>query len=225
MRVHQLRHVLVAGRDQRVDALFGRLLRQGPDHVIGLDAVDDQQRQAHGADDVERRFDLHTQLFGHRRAVGLVFRIQRVAEGLARGIEHHRDVRGLIVGDQLAQHVDHTDGGAGRLALRVGQWRQRVEGPKQVGRAVDQDERGSICHRRRILRPRAAAVRSPRDLSARRVRQTQCGALRPSPASSPDSIQAPKPSASACGSTASSASGASPTSPSTSSPASAALAV
>ena len=52
VRIHQLRHVLVTGGHEGLDALLGRLPGQGTDHIVRLDPVDDQKRQAHCADDV-----------------------------------------------------------------------------------------------------------------------------------------------------------------------------
>ncbi len=48
--VHQLGHVLVAGGDQHRQAVGGGLGGQGPDDIVGLDPLDDQQGQPHGAD-------------------------------------------------------------------------------------------------------------------------------------------------------------------------------
>gem|GEM_PF-7128087 len=59
MRADQLRHVLVAGGDHHVAAERRALPGQGADHVVGLHALDVQQRQAEGAHRGVQRFDLH----------------------------------------------------------------------------------------------------------------------------------------------------------------------
>ncbi len=138
--VHQLRQVLVGGRDQHLLAAAGGAPGQGADHVVRLHAVDHQQRQAQRPHQFLCRADLHGQIRRHRRAVGLVVGKRVVTEGRPLGVEHHRDVGVRVVALQPAQHVDHAVGDAGRLALRVGQRRQRMEGAKQVGRAVHQDD-------------------------------------------------------------------------------------
>ena len=79
------------------------------------------------------------QVVGHRRAVGLVVRVEVVAEGLAGRVDHEGDVLGPLL-QRGAQHVDHAEQRAGRLAQRVGQRRQRVEGAIQVGGSIDQHE-------------------------------------------------------------------------------------
>ena len=89
MAIHQLRQILVAGRDHAVDAGARSLFRQRADDVVGLDAVDHQERPAGSADALVQGFDLRHQIFRHWRAVRLVVGIPVVAEGLALGIEHH----------------------------------------------------------------------------------------------------------------------------------------
>ena len=144
--VDQLCHVLVAGGDQH-RLLFGaENAREGADHVVGFDAVLDDQRQAHGADQIVQRLHLLAQLVGHRRPVGLVLLEQLVAEGFALGVEHHRHVLGVVVVDHLAQHRGDAAHRAGGLAGGGGQRRQRVEGPVQVGGAVDKDDRFTLGH-------------------------------------------------------------------------------
>ena len=49
--IHQLRHVLVTGRNQHIHRLLHRLRRERTNDIIGFDTVNDQQRQAHGFDD------------------------------------------------------------------------------------------------------------------------------------------------------------------------------
>ena len=52
---HELREILVARRDHRRDPFCGRLPHERSDHVVGLDAVDHQQRPAVGADELVQR--------------------------------------------------------------------------------------------------------------------------------------------------------------------------
>ena len=87
-----------------------------------------------------QRRNLLAQVLRHGRAVGLVGRIDVVAEGLARGVEDHRHVCWAVLILELAQHVQDTHQGPGRLALGVGQLGQGVVGAKEVRRAIDQDQ-------------------------------------------------------------------------------------
>src|SRR3546814_5240297 len=67
-----------------------------------------------------------------------------MAEVGARRIEDHADFLGRVVLQQAPQHVAHAVDRAGRLALLVRQWRQRVKCAKQPRRAIDQDQ-GSLA--------------------------------------------------------------------------------
>ncbi|MNE38774.1 hypothetical protein D3C80_1326850 [compost metagenome] len=141
MRADQLGHVLVAGGDHHVAALGCALASEGADHVIGFDVVDAQQRKAQRPDAGVQRFDLHAQIVGHRRPVGLVLGEQRIAEGAALGVEHHREGAVGILLAQALEHVQHALHRTGGQALGGGQRRQGMEGAVEVRRAVDQHER------------------------------------------------------------------------------------
>ena len=145
VRADQLGHVLVTGGDHHVAAGAGATPRQGADHVVGLDAVHAQQRQAEGPHAGVQRLDLHAQVVGHRWAVRLVMLEQLITEGRPLGIEDHREGAVRVLLAQAEQHVQHTLHRAGRQAGRSGQRRQGVEGAVQVGRTVHQDE-GRLTH-------------------------------------------------------------------------------
>ena len=138
MVVDQLRHVLVAGGDDAVDALALGVMHQRADDVVGLDAVDDDERPAFGADRRVQRLDLAGEIVRHRRAVRLVRGIQRVAEGLALRVEHAGDIIGRMVLPQFVQHRQHALDRIGRFTRRIAQVGQRMECAVQIGRAVYQ---------------------------------------------------------------------------------------
>ena len=86
--IHQLGEVLVPGRDHAVHpGRFGPL-GKGRDHVVGLHAIHADHRPAHRHDRFLEGLDLHDQVFGHRRALRLVFRVGVVAKGLGLGVEY-----------------------------------------------------------------------------------------------------------------------------------------
>ena len=145
--VDQLRHVLVAGGHHHRTGRRRTAAGQGTDHVVSLDPLHAQQREAQGAHGGVQRLDLHAHVVGHARAIGLVVGEQLVAERAALGVEHHgeRTLRVLLA--QAAEHVQHPLHRAGRQALGRGQRRQRVEGAVEVRRTVYQDERG-LAHER-----------------------------------------------------------------------------
>ena len=122
------------------NAGFGALHRQSSDHIVRLDAGDAQQRQPQRLHRLEQRLHLRAQIVGHGRAMRLVLIEELVAEGAARGVEHHRDPLRRLLLHQLVQHVEHAEHRPGRLALRVRERRQSVEGAVQIRRAVDQEQ-------------------------------------------------------------------------------------
>ena len=95
--IHQLRQVLVAGGDDAAHAGLSGLARERADDVVGLDAVDHQQRPAQRGDGLVQRLDLAHEILGHRRAVRLVFGVPFVAESLALGVENAGEIVRLVV--------------------------------------------------------------------------------------------------------------------------------
>ena len=82
---------------------------------------------------------------GASRPVRLVFGIDLGAEGLFRLVEHHREMRRLLVrlhlGQQLPQHVAEAEHGIDLQAVGfAGERRQRVIGAEDVAGAVDQED-------------------------------------------------------------------------------------
>ena len=140
--VDQLREVLVASRDDGLPATRGRLHGERADHIIGLDALDHEQRPAQRAHRSVDRLDLRGEVLRHRRPMCLVLGEEVVAKGLALGVEHHRPVGTGVFTCQPPQHVDDAMQCAGRLAGTRTQVRQRVVGAVEVGRAVDEEEGG-----------------------------------------------------------------------------------
>ena len=153
VRVHQLAQVLVATGDGDVHALLRRSLRQRADHVVGLDAGHIEHLPAHQLHHFMDGWNLAAQIVRHRRAVGLVVGVQRVAEGWALGVKHAGGVIGRHVLAQLLQHVDHAADRPGGRALRVAgvgaQVGHGVEGAVQVAGAVNKQQgarRNGIGH-------------------------------------------------------------------------------
>ena len=102
LRPDQLGEVLVAGGNQGIQAVNRSSRGQRADHVVGLDAVDHQQRPAGSLDRGVNGFDLADQILRHWRPVRLVFRVPVVAEGLALGVEDDGLVVCLVVAFQPA---------------------------------------------------------------------------------------------------------------------------
>jgi hypothetical protein len=128
VRTDQLGHVLVAGGDHHVAAERCALAGQRADYIIGLHALDTQQRVTEGAHAGVQWLDLAAQVIRHRRAVGLVLGEHGVTEGAALGVEHHGEGAVRVLLAQALEHVQHALHRTGLQALGGGQGRQGVEG-------------------------------------------------------------------------------------------------
>ncbi len=144
--IDELRHVLVARRDEHAMTFARSAAGERGDHVVGFHSLDSQHGQALRAQDREQRLHLRAQIIGHRRAMCLVLAEELITEGLARSIEHHGDARRMLLVHELEQHVEHAQYRARRLAARVAERRQGVESPIQIRRAVDEDEERGAAH-------------------------------------------------------------------------------
>ncbi len=139
--IDQLRHVLVSGGNQHLIALFDGFPAHGADNVVRLHSFNADQRQAARPDNRVQWFDLLAQVVRHGRAICLVLRVDVVAEGLALGIEDHANLVGLLILDQLAQHVEYEINDLGRFLIGAPQIRTgHVVGTKQVRAAVNQQQ-------------------------------------------------------------------------------------
>ncbi len=130
--VDQLGHVLVAGGNDGVQSGGGGLYRERADDVIGLDALDHQDRPTQGAHGGVDRFDLQCQVFRHGFAGSLVVGIEIITESLALGVEHTGNVTCGIIVAQSAQHIDDAVQRTGGRAFRVTHIGQCMEGPIEV---------------------------------------------------------------------------------------------
>ena len=139
--VDDLREVLVAGRDDGLDVPLAGLARQGRDHIIGLDAIDAEQRDAQRADNLVQRPDLAGQLIRHGRPVGLVVGKQIIAEGAALGVKDHREIIRPALGQVFSDHIDDAVDRARRRARPIAQAAHGVKGPEQIIRTVHQHHR------------------------------------------------------------------------------------
>ena len=171
----QLHQVLVRTDDRRPSAGLARMAGQRGDDVVGLVAFDLDTGDVEGPRRLARQRELRPQLLGQGRAVGLVVRVDVVAEGLGTVIEDHRDmgrrIAALGVLHVFPQHVaepgHRTDGQPVGFA---GQGRQRVEGAEDEGRSVDQVKMVALAegggHARLLLvtqvLPQQAAGAKPR---------------------------------------------------------------
>ncbi len=159
-RRHQLREILVPGRDGDIHAEGFRGTGQRADHIVRFHTRNAQYRKPERTDDGQHGFDLCFQLDRCWCAGGLVVGIHFISKGRARGITDEGDTFGMLLQGR-AQHVDHAKQRAGRFARRVGQRRQGMEGPEQVRRAIDEYESRTIRRHGSAQGDGSAAWRAP----------------------------------------------------------------
>ena len=139
MRRDELGKILVAGGDDHLDVQRFSLACQGANHIVGFDTANAQDGKAEGGDDFQHRLHLRLEVVRRWRAIGLVLGIHLVTKRRPRGIaDKSNKIRLFLQG--RAQHVDHAEQCAGRLAGSIAQGRQGMECTEQVGRSVNQDK-------------------------------------------------------------------------------------
>jgi hypothetical protein len=85
---HQLSHILVAGRNHRIDSLGSSRGRQRADYIVGLDPLDHQDRPTQDAYGFMDRLDLLDQILGHCGSRCLVVWINIISKGFPFCIKH-----------------------------------------------------------------------------------------------------------------------------------------
>ena len=121
MRIHQLSKIFIAGGYQSIDLLLSGLAGIGADNIIRLDPRHDDHRITQCFDQRIQRLYLRTQFIRHRRAMRFVLFIHIVTKSFSLGVEHHRDLLGLVLLSQFIEHIDDAVDRTGRLAFTVGQ--------------------------------------------------------------------------------------------------------
>ena len=147
---HQLHQVLVGTDDGDVPAARGGGAGIGGDEVVGLEAAFLDAGKAEGTGGVANQRELGHEVLGRGRAVGLVFRVDIVAERVAGLVQDHRQMRrpiGLVeIIGQLPQHRGIAIDRADRRAFGICQGGQAVVGTENVGRAINQVEMLLLLH-------------------------------------------------------------------------------
>ncbi len=138
--------VLVAAHDNHAALAAQELDRQAGDQIVCLEAPLFEDRQAersrHPCTELELRFEI----VGRLPAVGLVARLDFIAETLHRFIEADRRVGHAGFREQPDQCIRKTVGRLRRHAVRGEHLGQRVIGAKDVDVTVDQVDDGLGAH-------------------------------------------------------------------------------
>ena len=142
----ELNRVAVARAHEHVETLSGALRGERGEDVVGLEVGLLQHLNAHRREAVLQERDLTFELGRRFGTVGLVLGILARAEGLARGVESDRQVRGFLGLDEVDQHGEKAVDAVRVLAVFR---REVVDGeseecPVCQRMAVD-DEKGRLC--------------------------------------------------------------------------------
>ena len=161
----ELHQVLVRADDRDLGAPVAGLARIGGDQVVGLEILHLDAGQVPGAHGVADEPELRAQVVGRLGAVRLVAVEHLVAEAARRGVEDDGEMRRPLraeARDHLVQHAAETGDGADRQPVRgARQRRQRMVGPEDVGRAVDEIEMVALADRHARFPPRLSPRPSP----------------------------------------------------------------
>ncbi len=138
--VEQLRQVLVGGHDHATEAVRALPHQRRPDQVIGFVLLMCQHGEAEGEAQCLAMRELALEFVRRGVAVGLVGRIQRVAEaGIQCFVEGDGDVLRANAVEQFQQKAGEAVHGIGGPAVRVGELvRHRMPGTEHVHAGVDQ---------------------------------------------------------------------------------------
>ena len=140
----QLKEVFVGGCDHYVVAAIPRRAGERPDQIVGFPVRHPDHWDAQPVEDFVHQRQLHDQVVGHRLPIFLV-----VGEGLvpffgSADIEGHSNAIGVVILEQLAQHLGESVHRVGGQARRVGQATDRKVGAVDVVGTVDDEQSGTL---------------------------------------------------------------------------------
>ena len=124
--VDELRHVLVARRDDDFHPFGSPFPGKRRNNVVGFDTGHDEKRPPEIRENLLKGRDLHAQIVGHRRTIRLVLGIHRVTEILPGRVENDDRTIGLHHALDAPEHAEKAPHGARRFAVRRGERRQAV---------------------------------------------------------------------------------------------------
>ena len=106
---HELPVILVGRHHEDLVPFGGSLLRQGTDHVVGLESLDFEHRHAHRIQNPLDIGDRQSDVLRRGGTVGLVFGVEFAAETSALWIERHTQQVGIFAFEDVAQELHETE--------------------------------------------------------------------------------------------------------------------
>ena len=172
----ELERVAVAGDDEHLverGALGPRLVRpggEGGDDVVGLVTVHLDVADAQRVEHLLEQRDLPAELVRRGTAGGLVLGVLLRAEGLARDVERHGEMCGVLVAQDVDEHRREPVDRVRRLPRRRGEVLRRQGEERTVGEGVpvEKEESAHGCEPRRPHRQPSDPVAPRLRVSTRR---------------------------------------------------------
>ena len=143
----QLREIFVAGNDGGRHALGPQARVQGADDVVGFVFAAREMRHAEQLAELAATLELQLEVGGCRLAIGLVLRVDAVAErGFEALVEGDRDQAWLGALDQVTKKSREAEQRVHGVAVAVGHVRRHgVIRAEHVNRGVYQVNHGADC--------------------------------------------------------------------------------
>ena len=142
--IDELHGVPVPRDEQGLEPLSGRPGGQGGENVIGLVVLLGQMNDVEGVEDLLDEIDLAGEFRRSGGSSRLVLGVLSSSEGTTGKVPRHRDVRGLLITQQVDEHGDKTVHRIGVLARRGDEvlHRQGIESPEGHGMPIEDHEGG-----------------------------------------------------------------------------------
>ena len=167
-RADQLHQILVGRNDRHMPARRLKSLGIGGDQIIRFKTFKFHTRDTKSIRRITYQAKLRDQLRRRVRAMRLVLGINLIAEGIAPGVKHHRDMACRMAQQELGQHIGEAENRIHRRAIWPRHGRQRVIGAEDIARTIHQNQMA-------FARLGFGKALSPRNRFAQGVAMRACG--------------------------------------------------
>ena len=131
-RADQLHQILIGRNNRHMPPGGLERLGIGGDQIIRFKTFLFHARDTKSICRIADQAELRHQFWRRVRAMRLVFGINLIAESIAPGIEHHRDMAGGMAQQELRQHIRKAENRIHRRAIWPRHGRQGVVGAKNI---------------------------------------------------------------------------------------------
>ena len=139
-RADQLHQILIGRHNRHMPAGCFKRLGIGGDQIIRFKTFMFHARNTKSICRITDQAKLRHQFWWWVRAMRLVISVNLIAERIAPGIEHHRDMACGMAQQELGQHIREAENRIHRRTIWPRHGRQRVIGTKNIARAIHQNQ-------------------------------------------------------------------------------------